>query len=119
MRYLLMVCGLINFGGAISFSPPLAATRNALGIPEPDPFYLWVLSSWILAFGVAYFYQGWTGHPNRTVLALGAWGKLVFVWQMAVLGIRDQWAPLAWGMALPDLVFGVTFGWWLWRYRTR
>lgn len=78
MRWLLLCCGPMNVAGAVCFSPPFPAARRLIGLPEPAPFYLWVLSAWILAFGVAYFAQGWTRRANRGVLALGAWGKGVF-----------------------------------------
>jgi hypothetical protein len=111
-RWLLMACGPMNVVGAFCFSP-LSSVRAMLHLPEPDPFYLWVLSSWILAFGAAYFYQGWTGRPNRTVLLLGVWGKLVFALQLASLSYERRASGLAAIAALPDGAYALMFGWWL------
>ena len=111
-----MACGPMNVLGAISFLPPFRLGREQLHLPEPDPFYLWILSAWILAFGIAYFHQGWTGRMSTSVLALGAWGKLIFAWQMLSLGISRD-VPFAIASALPDLACGLLFCWWLWRLR--
>lgn len=78
MRWLLLACGPMNAVGALSFSPSFRGAREVVGLPEADPFYLWVMSAWILAFCVAYFHQGWTGRISPIVLLLGAWGKAVF-----------------------------------------
>ena len=78
MRWLLLACGPMNAAGAVCFIPPFPHARHGFGLPEPDPFYLWVLAAWIAAFGVAFFRQGWTGRTDRAVLALAAWGKGVF-----------------------------------------
>jgi hypothetical protein len=115
MRWLLLVCGPMNAAGAVTFAPWFPHARRQLGLPEPAPLYLWILSSWVLAFGVAYAWQGWTGRASRGVLALGAWGKFVFAavllaqWYGGDLPVR---AALA---ALPDLVLAGVFALWLWR----
>lgn len=115
MRRLLLACGPMNLLGALAFSPPLAPLRQHIPLPAADPFYLWILSSWILAFGVAFFHQGWTGRPNRMVLTLAVWGKLTFVLQVTILAIRDSWSlPLWLQLGLPDLVCALAFAWWLW-----
>ncbi len=117
MRWLLMACGPMNLAGAICFAPPFTAGRQLLGLPEPPSIYLWILSSWVLAFGVAYFLQGWSGRPSRGVLALGAWGKTVFgalfVWQAAT----GELPWLAGASAAPDLAIAAVFAGWLWRSR--
>ena len=117
MRWLLMGCGLMNVIGAACFAPPVTAGRRALGLPEPHPFYLWVLSAWILAFGAAYFRQGWSGRANRAVLALGAWGKGVFASLLIGLSTAGELPPLAVAGAVPDLALAVVFAGWLWRWR--
>lgn len=117
MRWLLLGCGPMNVAGAICFAPPFPFVRDQFGLPEPPSFYLWTLSAWILAFGVAFFVQGWTGRADRGVLALAAWGKAVFALQLighAVVGTLTPFAGLA---ALPDLALAVVFAAWL--YRTR
>jgi len=115
MRWLLLACGPMNLLGALMFSPPMEHFRLQYSLPSADPFYLWILSSWILAFGVAFFYQGYTGKPNRSVLTLAVWGKLTFVAQVTLLAARDHWAlPLWLQLGLPDLACALVFAWWLW-----
>jgi len=118
MRWLLIANGPVNLLGAVSFSPWWPGVRQLFGLPEPAALYLWILSAWVLAFGVAYVVQGWTGRANPAVLALGAWGKCVF----AVVLIA-QWAAgelpwLAAAAAAPDLAIAGVFAAWLWTRRT-
>ncbi|MDP1571510.1 MAG: hypothetical protein Q8L86_16065 [Vicinamibacterales bacterium] len=117
MRWLLILCGPMNLAGAICFAPPFPAGRQLLGLPEAPPLYLWILSSWVLAFGVAYLLQGWSGRASRGVLAVGAWGKAVFG---AVLLAQSATGDLPWqagAAAVPDLLLAAVFVVWLWRSR--
>ncbi len=108
-----MGCGPMNAAGAVCFSPPFPHARRAFGLEEPAPFYLWVLSAWILAFGVAYFYQGWSGRANRAVLALGAWGKGVFAGLLVAASASGELPPPAVCAAIPDLALAALFALWL------
>ena len=117
MRWLLMACGPMNVIGAIGFLPLFPVTRNVLGLADSDPFFLWVLSAWILAFGVAYSYQAWSARANRMVLMLGAWGKAVFALQLIARAITGQAPDFAAIAGLPDLVCALVFVAWLWRHR--
>jgi hypothetical protein len=114
MRWMLLASGPLNLGGAVLFAPPIGALRDAFGLPPSDPFYLWILSAWVLAFGAAYSYMGYTGRVSRGVIALGAWGKLVFA--LLVMSLTARWglSPLVVAGAVPDLVMAATFAWWLW-----
>ncbi len=114
MRWLLLACGPMNAAGAVCFAPPFPPARRGFGLPEPDPFYLWVLAAWIAAFGVAFFRQGWTGRADRAVLALAAWGKGVFA-VLLVTAVPGGPSPLAGVAAATDLSLAVVFGVWLWR----
>lgn len=114
MRWMLLASGPMNLGGAVLFAPPMAAIRRGLRLPDADAFYLWILSAWVLAFGVAYFQMGWTGRPNRGVIALGAWGKAVFAVLVTALAAQGRVSVLAGASAVPDLVMAAAFSWWLW-----
>ena len=114
MRWLLLTCGPMNAAGAVCFTPPCPHARRGFGLPEPDPFYLWVLSAWIAAFGVAFARQGWAGRADRAVLALAAWGKGVFA-VLLVAAVPGGPSPLAGVAAAADLALAVVFGVWLWR----
>jgi hypothetical protein len=113
MRWMLLASGPMNLGGAVLFAPPMGAVRDGFRLPPSDPFYLWILSAWVLAFGVAYFYMGVTGRASRGVIALGAWGKAVFALLVMGLAMSGRVSPLAGVGAVPDLVMAVTFAWWL------
>lgn len=115
MRGLLLGCGLLNVAGAVTLAPPFPDGRMQMGLREPAPFYLWVLSAWTLAFGVAYFTQGWTGRSNSAVLALGAWGKAVFAGLLLTMAVVGELPPFAGAAAVPDLVLAGVFALWLWR----
>lgn len=118
MRLLLLCCGPMNVAGALCFSPPITAVRREFGLAEPPPFYLWVLSAWILAFGVAYFVQGWTGRADRGVLAVAAWGKGVFAGLLIGMSITGEISPFAGVAVLPDLILAFVFAGWLWASRS-
>ena len=115
MRWLLLACGPMNAAGAVCFAPPFPHARRGFGLPEPDPFYLWVLAAWIAAFGVAFVRQGWTGRADRAVLALAAWGKGVFAVLLVSGTSADGPSPLAVVAAATDLSLAVVFVVWLWR----
>jgi hypothetical protein len=77
-------------------------------------FYQWMLSLWVLAFGVAYAHAGWRGRADGSLLALGAFGKGVFVVLMAWMAWRGD-VPATTALAsLSDLVLAVIFAhtWW-------
>lgn len=117
MRGMLLLSGPLNVVGALTFAPPMASLRQQLGLPRSDPFYLWILSAWVLAFGAAYVVMGWTGRPDRGVLALGAWGKAVFAAALFGLMAQGVVTPLVAAGALPDMAMAAAFSWWLWRTR--
>jgi len=110
---MLLASGPMNLGGAVLFAPPMGAVRDAFGLPPSDPFYLWILSAWVLAFGVAYVAMGYTGRASRGVIALGAWGKAVFALLVMALAVSGRVSPLAGVGAVPDLVMAISFAWWL------
>jgi hypothetical protein len=99
----------LNVAGAVLFSPPGAALRALAGYPDAPAFYLWMLAAWVLAFGVAYAHAAWTGRADRTLLALGAVGKGVFVLLAAAASARGDlpWTTAA--SAAPDLVLAALF----------
>lgn len=115
MRRILLGCGALNLVGAICFAPPVTAVRRVFHFPDAPPLYLWILASWILAFGVAYAYQGWTRRPNRSVLALGAWGKAAFALAVVSPILGGGFSALTGAAAAPDAIGAAIFCWWLWR----
>lgn len=104
----------MNLAGAVAFAPPVAIGRRTFGLPDGPGVYLWVLSTWILAFGFAYAYQGWTGHANRSVLTLGVWGKTTFGVALLWSATTGSISPVAGAAGLPDLLCAAVFSVWLW-----
>ncbi len=78
MRYALFATVPINFLGAAIFLPPFPQLRTQFELPEPHPFYLWILSIWIFAFGCCYLYMAITERRDRIFVMIGAAGKLFF-----------------------------------------
>ena len=113
MRWMLLATGPMNLMGALLFAPPMGALRQRLGLPEADPFYLWIVSSWVFAFGVAYFVMGWTDRPSRALLAVGAWCKATFALLMLSLALGGRVSAVAAAGALPDMAMAIAFAWWL------
>lgn len=109
LRIALAASAPLNLCGAILFSPPGAPLRALAGFPDAPSFYLWTLASWVLAFGVAYGHAAWTGRADRTLLALGAFGKSVFVVLTAAMAIRGELPWLTVVGASSDLVLALAF----------
>ncbi len=113
MRRLLLASGPVNAVGALLFAPPMDGLRYRFGLPGADAFYLWILSSWVFAFGVAYVYMGWTGRVDRGVVALGAWGKATFGVAFLALVIQGRVPATTAAGAGIDLGLAAAFVWWL------
>ena len=114
LRAALLASGPLNLMGAALFAPPLVALRAAFGVPEAPAFYQWTLALWVCAFGVAYAHAGWRGRADASLLALGAFGKLVFVALMSLMAWRGE-VPVTTALAsTPDLLLAIVFGhaWW-------
>lgn len=114
LRRLLLASGPVNALGALLFAPPMDGLRDGFGLPDADAFYLWILSSWVLAFGVAYVYMGWTGRVDRGVVALGAWGKATFGVAFLALVMQGRVPATTAAGAGIDLGLAAAFAWWLW-----
>lgn len=109
LRVALASSAPLNLCGAILFSPPGAPFRAWAGFPEAPAFYQWTLASWVLAFGVAYGRAAWTGRADRTLLALGAFGKAVFFALAAGMALRGELPWLTVIGASSDLVLAGLF----------
>ena len=78
MRLALFASVPVNFMGAVVFMPPFPGLRAQLMFPETHPFYLWILSIWIFAFGCSYLFMAVTERRDRIFAATAAIGKLSF-----------------------------------------
>ncbi len=114
LRWSLLASGPLNLLGAAIFCPPATALRAAFGLPEGPAFYQWTLSLWVLAFGFAYVAAGWSERADRSLLALGAFGKTVFVVLLTAMAARGE-VPVATALAsASDLALAAVFAWSLW-----
>jgi hypothetical protein len=115
LRTALVLTALMNWAGGIAFLPFYGAGRLLVGLPDAPPFYLWILSIWVFAFGAAYLHQGLTGRADRGVLALGAVGKMSFACALVATSWGGPHAGAAVAAALPDVVLAAWFFAWLGR----
>ncbi|MEM8530586.1 MAG: hypothetical protein AAGF95_07075 [Chloroflexota bacterium] len=108
---------LYNALGAIGLALP-EVFYPIVGVPTPThPLYQAVTIMTVVLFGIGYFWLAYTGHRDRTFLAIAALGKASFfgIFVVCWLGGYVPWmAPLG---ASGDLVFAVLFGLWLWENR--
>jgi len=119
MRAAMFSTALMNAVGAYALSPMGAALRDLGGLPKAEhPFFLVTLSLFVLLFGFAYFWVGWSARVDRLFLCVAAVGKLCFFGSItfyALLGHLPSRAILPGG---GDLFFGSLFLFWLYRDHT-
>jgi hypothetical protein len=119
MRWLLMACGPMNLCAALVYAPPITQFREASGMPDAHPLYLWIMACWVPIFGIAYFWMGWTGRADRTFMAVGSAGKATFSLALIGLWLTGELPGRAALTGLPDLGLAVVFAWWLVTHRLR
>ena len=104
-------CALMNVGGATVFAPPLTGLRLEMGLPEPPPMYLWILSFWILIFGASYLNIARVRYFEPTLLAVAAAGKATFSLAMIGTWLGGGLPMPAALSSLPDLLLAFFFVW--------
>jgi hypothetical protein len=114
-RYLLAATALLNLGGAIAFVPPIHSSAESSGMPSAHPFYLWTLSSWILIFGVGYFWMALTAKPERLFIAAAAAAKLAIAVLLFAFWRVGDLPLMALFVGCADLFFAIAFIYWLFR----
>jgi hypothetical protein len=117
MRGIFFVSGIINVLGALMFVPQIGFGHRLLGLAEVAPVYLWIIVSFILLFGIGYFYLSVTGRRESLFVYIAATGKIVFAIILWVYVLKDQLSLMAIQSALTDFVLGVIFL--IWLYQTR
>lgn len=114
LRYALFATAGMNSFGALLFMPPLQQMRSWFGLPlNVHPLYLWIISAWILLFGCAYFYMALTKKFERTLLAIGAGGKLSFFLLLLGYYFYGEVTLLTVLSGSSDLIFAMIFIIWL------
>lgn len=99
----------VNVLGAVVFSGPLAPMRTLVGMVPLEPVYAWMLSSWVLAFGLAFARLRHTRVMEPSLVAVSALGKLTFVLAMVGAAATGRGSWLAALSSFPDLALAVTF----------
>jgi len=117
LRVALAASAVMNLAGAVTFLPFVSRGRDLIGVPDAPGFYLWILSTWVLAFGVAYLHQALTGRGNSAVLGLGAVGKVSFGLALVAAAWDGPRATAALVSAAPDIMLAAWFALWLWQRR--
>jgi hypothetical protein len=112
-RITLFATAAMNILGAAGFVPANRPIREAFGLPDAPPFYLWVFAVWIFGFGICYLWMALKQSRERLFIVIGAIGKLSFFSLMLIFAIAGEFplrAPLA---VVGDLIFGILFLIWL------
>jgi hypothetical protein len=112
-RMLLRASAPLNVFGALVLAPPFPYARRLAGLPEGHAIWLWMLSIWVLSFGVAYWRVGTSGVAERNFLGVAAIGKASFSLVLVAAAVAGEVPWLAAVAASPDLVLAVFFADWL------
>ena len=119
-RRALLATGLLNFFGALLIAPPSVALRALAGLPESGhPLYSWILSLWILFFGVGYLRLSRSTAQERYFVAIGASGKASFSLLLAAYALAGDLPVRAALAGSADLGFAAIFAYWLHATRGR
>lgn len=113
MRYALFATVPVNFLGAAIFLPPYPEFRTQFTLPEPHPFYLWILAVWIFVFGCCYLFMAVTESRDRIFIATGAMGKLSFSVLLIAYAAAGTVPISTAASGLVDLVLAIIFIVWL------
>ena len=113
-RRSLFLTGLLNLFGAVLIAPPSVALRALAGLPESGhPLHAWLLSLWILFFGVAYLRLSVSTAQERYFVAIGAAGKASFSLLLVAYALAGELPVRAALAGSADLAFAAIFAWWL------
>jgi hypothetical protein len=117
-RRSLLATGFLNLFGAVLMAPPAIALRALAGLPEPaHPLHGWILSLWVLFFGVGYLRLSVSTAQERYFVAIGAAGKASFSLVVATCALAGDLPARAALAGSADLAFAAIFAYWL--YATR
>jgi len=119
MRWILLAGGPINATGALIFAPPFPWVRELFGLPGGHTLYLWVVSAWILLFGIGYVRAGLAGRADTTFLWVATGGKASFSLALLAMAMSGEIPAVAAIVGLPDLALAAYFANWLLRGASR
>lgn len=99
----------VNLLGAVTFAAPLASIRALVGMPALPDSFAWMLSAWVLAFGLAFIRLHRTRVLEPTLIAVSALGKVTFVLAMIFAAAMGEGSWLCAAATFPDLALAVAF----------
>lgn len=113
-RLTLLATSILNLAGAVVFALPIYNPGGTSDLPQNvHPLYLSIVSSWILIFGIAYFWMAVTAKPERLFIAVAAAGKLTIGFFFFWFWIKGD-LPLTILLAgIGDILFAIAFFYWL------
>ena len=118
IRKIFLITGFVNMLGALMFVPQIGFGRVLLGFPgDVYPVYLWIISSWILLFGIAYFYLAITVKVEKLFVLIGALGKILFGMCLIFYYLQGETSIWAVSSAFIDITLAVIFLYWLYQIR--
>jgi len=119
-RRALLATGLLNLFGAALVAPPCVGLRELVGLPEAGhALYAWILSLWILFFGVGYLRLAVSTAQERFFVAIGAAGKAAFSLLLVAFWLAGDLPARAALAGSADLIFAAVFTYWLWSTRAQ
>ena len=112
-RIALFATAAMNILGAFSFVPANRTGRELFGFPEAHPLYLWILATWIFAFGLCYLWMAIKQSRERLFIVIAAIGKFSFFGLLLILALLGELPLRAALGGVGDLIFAVLFVVWL------
>ncbi|HAX79849.1 MAG TPA: hypothetical protein DCY88_29440 [Cyanobacteria bacterium UBA11372] len=114
-RYCLLIAAIFNLFGAISFAPPVYyAIADPLGFPkEGSSFGLWVISSWILIFGIGYAWLFIKPKPEKVFIAVAAGCKIAIATFFFIFWLTSDLPLISLFAGGGDLIFAIIFIFWI------
>ncbi|MBD2294297.1 hypothetical protein H6G06_12560 [Anabaena sphaerica FACHB-251] len=116
-RYSLLATAIMNLAGAVIFALPIYGKGDVFGLPNAHPLYLWIISSWILIFGVAYFWLALTAKPERLYIAVVAACKLAIAFIFFAFWMTGDLPFITASAGGGDFFFAIIFIYWLFQRR--
>ncbi len=111
MRGALLVAALFNFGAALLFALP-TTLGQLVALPSAPPIYTTLVALFVALFGASYAWLALV-RIDRTLLALGAIGKMSAASAFFMLWRTGDASLLLMLGGLGDLAFAAIFFWWL------
>ncbi|HLP91080.1 MAG TPA: hypothetical protein VK184_21170 [Nostocaceae cyanobacterium] len=113
-RYCLFTTAIMNLLGAVVFALPIFGQGDIFKLPgNTHPFYLSIISAWILIFGISYFWLALSAKPERFYIAIVAACKLAISLIFLTFWLTGDLPLLTASAGVGDLFFALIFMYWL------